>query len=150
MATESLDDIRPVYALETLQKKRLCLLSFVKFSFGSDGLFAVCVPPGVASRSCRATAGGGYGNPGRFQKRRDYPAVNVLQVRLVNVYVDGSQFGPEQVPVSRFVPEPGYWRGTPYVSRMGHADGDGKVIGGEGIHPNLPPHSTSQVRWSEG
>ena len=50
------------------------------------------------------------------------------------------------VPVSRFVPEPGYWRGTPYVSRMGHADGDGKVIGGEGIRPNLPPHSTSQVR----
>ena len=31
--------------------------------------------------------------------------------------------------------------GTPHVSRMGHADGDGKVIGGEGIHPTPPARS---------
>ena len=120
-------------------------VDFVQLSFGSDGLFAVFVPPGVASRTCRATAGGGYGNPGRFQKRRDYPAVNVLQVRLVNVYVDGSQFGPEPAPVGRFVLVAGTEL-DPHVSRMDHADGDGKVIGVESVHPNLPPHSNSQVR----
>ena len=76
---------------------------------------------------------------------RSEEAVNVLQVRLVIVYVDGSQFGPEPAPVGRFVLELGCRRGTPHISRMGHADGDGKVmeerVSTPTSHPTPPARS---------